>query len=157
MGNIYSLKFTDANGVNWIFSKDRAGSILYSATYHKYTYSQRFTVTDADASSEANSFYVMGGEGMNIVPENMYVVSGDGTVSPVSGAGNAVVMGAEGRESISLRGYSSGPIYASSYLIRGSGWGHNVGMSQFGAKAMAELGYGYQDILSFYYEGVDIG
>ena len=58
MGNIYSLKFTDANGVNWVFSKDRAGSILYSSAYQKYTYSQRFTVTDADAPADENSFYV---------------------------------------------------------------------------------------------------
>ena len=29
-------------------------------------------------------------------------------------------------------------------------------MSQFGAKAMAELGYTYQDILQFYYTDVTI-
>ena len=157
VGNIYSLRFTDANGVNWTFSKDRAGSILYSSTYQKYTYSQRFTVTDADASPEETSYYVIGGEGTGIVPDSLYVVSGDGTVIPIGGTANAVVLSAEGSESVSLYGYSNGTIYASSYLIRGSGWGHNVGMSQYGAKAMAELGFGYQDILSFYYEGVTIG
>ena len=157
MGNIYSLRFTDANGVNWTFSKDRAGSILYSSTYQKYTYSQRFTVTDADASPEENSYYVIGGEETGIVPDSLYVVSGDGTVTPIGGAANAVVLSAEGSESVSLYGYTNGTIYASSYLIRGSGWGHNVGMSQYGARAMAELGFGYQDILSFYYEGVTIG
>ena len=43
------------------------------------------------------------------------------------------------------------------FLIVGSGWGHNIGMSQFGAKAMAELGYTYDQILKFYYTGVTVG
>ncbi|MBQ9719999.1 MAG: SpoIID/LytB domain-containing protein, partial [Oscillospiraceae bacterium] len=41
------------------------------------------------------------------------------------------------------------------YWFRGSGWGHNCGMSQWGARAMASVyGYDYQDILRFYYTGV---
>lgn len=157
MGNIYSLKFTDINGVNWVFSRDRAGSILYSQTYRKYTYSQRFTVTDADAPAEEGSYYVAGGEEVALIPDILYIVSGDGTVTSVSGAGNAVLLTAEGSESVSLHGYSGGTITASRFLVRGSGWGHNVGMSQYGARAMAELGYSFRDILSFYYDGVDIG
>ncbi len=42
------------------------------------------------------------------------------------------------------------------YLIVGSGWGHNIGMSQYGAKAMAELGYSYRQILEYYYTGVTV-
>lgn len=37
------------------------------------------------------------------------------------------------------------------YDIRGKGWGHGVGMSQYGAKAMADQGKSYKDILAFYY------
>lgn len=33
------------------------------------------------------------------------------------------------------------------------GWGHNVGMSQNGARYMAENGAGYEEILSWYYPG----
>jgi stage II sporulation protein D len=66
-----------------------------------------------------------------------------------------VVVTASGTETISITG-SGKAIYADSYVISGSGWGHNVGMSQYGAKAMAELGYTYLDILNFYYEGVTL-
>ena len=38
----------------------------------------------------------------------------------------------------------------------GSGWGHGVGMSQYGALGMAKEGYNYQDILKYYYNGVKI-
>ena len=42
-------------------------------------------------------------------------------------------------------------------MIEGSGSGHNLGMSQYGAKAMAELGYSCLDILNFYYTDVTVG
>lgn len=38
--------------------------------------------------------------------------------------------------------------------ITGSGWGHGLGMSQYGARGMAEKGYNYQEILKYYYSGV---
>ena len=41
-------------------------------------------------------------------------------------------------------------------FITGSGSGHNLGMSQYGAKAMAELGYTYDEILKFYYTDITI-
>ncbi|MGI6119195.1 MAG: SpoIID/LytB domain-containing protein [Desulfosporosinus sp.] len=37
------------------------------------------------------------------------------------------------------------------FIFDGRGWGHGVGMSQWGAYYMAQLGYSYRDILSFYY------
>lgn len=39
------------------------------------------------------------------------------------------------------------------YTFVGNGWGHGVGMSQWGAKAMADGGHTYEDILTFYYTG----
>ena len=41
-----------------------------------------------------------------------------------------------------------------SFVFSGGGWGHNVGMSQWGAYIMAkEYGYSYTDILCFYFQG----
>ncbi|MGN1003157.1 MAG: SpoIID/LytB domain-containing protein [Oscillospiraceae bacterium] len=43
------------------------------------------------------------------------------------------------------------------YVFDGSGWGHNLGMSQYGAYAMANYyGKTYKDILGFYYTGVSL-
>ena len=41
--------------------------------------------------------------------------------------------------------------------IRGGGYGHGVGMSQNGAKGMAESGKNYQEILTYFYKDVEIG
>lgn len=37
------------------------------------------------------------------------------------------------------------------FIFDGRGWGHGVGMSQWGAYHMSQLGYNYKEILSFYY------
>jgi stage II sporulation protein D len=41
-------------------------------------------------------------------------------------------------------------------IITGGGYGHGVGMSQNGAKALAESGKSYKEILQHYYPGVEI-
>ncbi|WNX86556.1 SpoIID/LytB domain-containing protein [Agathobaculum sp. NTUH-O15-33] len=43
-----------------------------------------------------------------------------------------------------------------SYTFNGTGWGHSVGMSQYGALAMAKKGYDYDEILSFYFTDIEI-
>ncbi len=42
------------------------------------------------------------------------------------------------------------------FLFHGRGWGHGVGLCQYGAKHMGELGYNHEQILEFYYPGADI-
>lgn len=41
-------------------------------------------------------------------------------------------------------------------VFDGVGWGHGIGMSQYGAYARAEAGHSYQDILTFYYHGTKL-
>lgn len=41
-------------------------------------------------------------------------------------------------------------------IINTKGYGHGVGMSQYGAEAMSENGYTYEQILKYYYQGVEI-
>jgi len=36
------------------------------------------------------------------------------------------------------------------------GYGHGVGMSQYGAHGMAEQGYGYEEILKYYYQDIEL-
>ncbi|HVR33238.1 MAG TPA: S-layer homology domain-containing protein [Acidimicrobiia bacterium] len=42
------------------------------------------------------------------------------------------------------------------FVIDGSGWGHGVGLSQYGARALAESGSTVDDIIHNYYAGVSI-
>jgi stage II sporulation protein D len=40
--------------------------------------------------------------------------------------------------------------------FEGRGWGHGVGLSQYGAKGMADRAYGYREILAHYYPGASL-
>ena len=45
---------------------------------------------------------------------------------------------------------------ADTILIKGRGYGHGVGLSQYGAKKRAEAGQTYETILQFYYPGATL-
>lgn len=49
---------------------------------------------------------------------------------------------------------SQGPPLVGVYSFVGGGWGHDVGMSQFGAQAMALEGATHEEILAHYYSGL---
>ncbi|TFH39833.1 MAG: SpoIID/LytB domain-containing protein, partial [Chrysiogenales bacterium] len=42
-------------------------------------------------------------------------------------------------------------------ILKGFGWGHGVGMCQWGARGMARKGFRYRQILRHYYAGVHVG
>ena len=43
------------------------------------------------------------------------------------------------------------------FVVTGRGWGHGVGMSQWGARGYAARGWGFRRILAHYYRGTEIG
>lgn len=42
------------------------------------------------------------------------------------------------------------------YVFYGKGFGHSVGLSQYGANEMAKQGFKYLEILNFYYPGIEV-
>ncbi len=42
------------------------------------------------------------------------------------------------------------------FLVDGRGWGHGIGMSQYGARGYARAGWGYERILAHYYHGTEL-
>lgn len=70
----------------------------------------------------------------------LYALSASGQVSMVSPAYRA--------PEVSVLCYRTIPRL---YVFNGRGWGHGVGMSQWGARTLAERGYKYPDILEHYY------
>lgn len=66
-----------------------------------------------------------------------------------------------GRQIMSLagqnrKGYYLGEMEEGRFYFVGSGFGHGVGMSQSGARGMAEAGYGYKRILLHYFRGAEV-
>lgn len=52
---------------------------------------------------------------------------------------------------------SSAPGTTTAFVVAGGGWGHGVGMSQWGAFGQAKAGRDYHQILGTYYRGTEIG
>jgi stage II sporulation protein D len=72
--------------------------------------------------------------------------------------GSVSMSGTEFRELFGLRSTKISLSFPSdkSVEITTFGYGHGVGMSQCGADALAREGYGYEDILKFYYSGTEV-
>jgi stage II sporulation protein D len=70
----------------------------------------------------------------------------------VGSAGRAVLEGALLRTQLRAWGLKSTRFVMTGDLtLRGHGWGHGVGMSQYGARTLALAGHDYAQILGFYY------
>ncbi|MFD1036835.1 stage II sporulation protein D [Virgibacillus byunsanensis] len=79
-----------------------------------------------------------------------------GRVSELALAGNTF-SGRKVREALDLRSSDFTIEQKNNHLIfTTKGFGHGIGMSQYGANGMAEEGKSYQEIVKHYYQGVEI-
>lgn len=98
--------------------------------------------------------YIQNSKGMKEIKiEDSYVVTNQREVSKIN-AYSPKILTSTGLSETKIESLSS--TKSGDYIINGKGFGHGVGMSQYGAKKMAELGYDYIDILKHYFEGTEI-
>ncbi|ERI89460.1 stage II sporulation protein D [Clostridiales bacterium oral taxon 876 str. F0540] len=120
-------------------------------TIKKYTYSE--------LSNIINSKYPKAGVAPKKLSSQIVIketTSGGGSVKKVA-IGNVIISGPQFREMLNLK--SSNFIFkfnSKDIEIITKGYGHDVGMSQYGAGAMAKNGSNYKQILTHYYQGVKI-
>lgn len=71
--------------------------------------------------------------------------------------GEKWLSGREIRQRLSLRStWFTAEIIGNEMVFSIWGYGHGVGMSQYGAQGMAKQGYGYSEILQYYYQGIEL-
>lgn len=91
-----------------------------------------------------------------VSPVQVLACTGSGRVKTVQVAGVTLTARAF-RERLGLRStdfqlqYKDGALYVQTH-----GWGHGLGMSQWGANGMAKAGKGYAEILTHYYPGAKL-
>lgn len=90
--------------------------------------SQLYTITPP----ENTAVYCLSAEGQNKVSGEYFILTAEGLDSRQTDAGNG------------------------NYIISGRGYGHGVGMSQWGARYMAEQGLTCEDIIKYYYKGAEL-
>lgn len=79
-------------------------------------------------------------------PREVYTISSGGKQSLISDT--MIVYNGTAKESVNLT--------PTAYIVDGKGWGHGLGMSQWGAKSMADQGFTFEQILTHYYTGTHI-
>jgi len=77
------------------------------------------------------------------------VATSSGVKSISSANGRVTIVDASGRK-------KTLPASPTTYTLNGRGWGHGVGMSQEGAKGMANAGFKYDQILRYYFQGTRV-
>ena len=147
-GNVVALTFEGTKG-SYTARREKCRTLLNGVYDHVSVRSMRYTVTGGDAGT----YYVNDAQSSVTGTGGLYVISGDGTVSANgSAAKDTYVITSSGVQSLERESVNTN----NTFTFSGSGWGHNVGMSQWGAFAMAEQGYTYRDILNFYYTGITL-
>lgn len=103
---------------------------------------------------EANIISLLGLE--NIEEIQILERNKSGRVEKVQ-IGNKIYSGVDLRNILGLRSTDFEITHDNGIItITTKGYGHGVGMSQYGAKGMADAGYDYKSILNHYYTNVDI-
>ena len=83
--------------------------------------------------------------------------SASGSVSGLK-LGGVSLTGAQARALLGLRSAAfSVSFQDGSFVFDVTGYGHGVGMSQYGANAMAKSGSTFREILTWYYTGTEVG
>ena len=149
-GNVYKVTFEGSSGTATV-KGDTCRTVFSSATYNKSVQSLRYEINGKGKSVK----YYINDEGDTLSTlEDAYVITADGT-ERLDG-GTLYVLTEDGTTSIDGSGSGKTSSSDGKFTIAGTGWGHNVGLSQYGAKAMAEMDYDYEEILTFYYTDVKV-
>jgi len=133
-GRILKLKIIGTKG-SFIIEKDKARSFLglRSSLYTITPPTPLLTAATALGTTEISSpAYALTANGIKKVSSTMYVITS---------------------EKIQKVSASNGD----TYTLNGRGYGHGVGMSQWGAYCMSEEGFTYDEILKYYYKNITLG
>lgn len=157
-GNVRKVTFVDTAGNTLTVKGETCRLAFYSTTYGKSVKSMRFSI-NGDESGMTPGYSINTSDSAVTSLEGRYMISGTGSVAPCSGGALYVITSAgtaplEEQSTVSGASANDAP---GQFVISGTGNGHNVGLSQYGAKAMAEQGFSYREILEFYYTGVIVG
>ncbi len=163
MGNVNALTITDTSGKTVVLTKEACRTVL-GLNSIRYTINGKGSL-DGQGTGAAQGAETILVNGKPVKDGAFYTIQGKDTVSNVGSVDGKTAQTASGKETLAVQSTpaaqntqsASDPVVsADSYTFSGRGWGHNVGMSQYGAKAMAEQGKTYKEILQFYYTGVTV-
>lgn len=160
LGNVQAVTF-EGSRKDLTVTGETCRTIFYSSTYGKSVKSMRFGINGSMPARDSKSgVYVNDDETKLKTLAGVTAISANGTLTQLEGETFAVLT-ADGTTTVEAGSGKTGSSSSKKnkkgvFVIEGVGSGHNLGMSQYGAKAMAEAGYDYDEILEFYFTDITI-
>ncbi|MCI8525796.1 MAG: SpoIID/LytB domain-containing protein [Oscillospiraceae bacterium] len=150
-GNVNEVTVTDSSGQKFVFQRD---DVRFLQNLPGVTYmSRRFTIQPNGGGAASGGAYSVYDGKTTVTTDSLTAVTASGT-GPVTGT--VTVVSADGKGTVSASTSAAPSASGSGWTISGGGYGHNIGMSQWGAYAMGAQGFGYREILQFYYTGITL-
>lgn len=110
-----------------------------------------------DGTTNNSSFSIIGGNNSissSLSLNQVYILGADGNITNLSYDNLSIKV--EGKNGQEILSFSNSDSVSGDFVFVGRGRGHGVGMSQWGAKGMAESGFNYKQILAHYFNGAQI-
>ncbi len=158
VGEVYAIEVTgktESGRVSSLTIKGSAGQVVLKKEKIRYVLglnSRKFELITASNCLDKTVAVVSADGTTTTTSYNAaYVLSAEGAKQVSSGKEQVIVATSKNLENTPLIGCGVGE-----FIFAGTGWGHGVGMSQAGAKGMAENGFAYTEIVKHYYTGVEV-
>ncbi len=160
IGDVIEIKVierTPAGGVLKLMVRGTGGEKVFErescrSIFSEVTYSQRYTVEKGGQTVKPIVYITNGSNKTSALTLNsVSVLSGDKSIKAVTD--NCSVTNGKTKKQYKTT-QTAGD--SNTYTFSGEGWGHGVGMSQYGAKGMADAGFSFDEILTHYYTGTHL-
>ncbi len=153
---IKALEYSDAGRVIKLLVKGTNGEKIFErescrTIFSEVTYSQKYTIAQGGTTVYPIVYVDNGNKSQSKTLSSISVLTGNKQVASVKNT--FVVSDGKTTRRYIVQTNDGSP---DSYVFSGEGWGHGVGMSQYGAKGMAENGFDYEAILTHYYTGTHL-
>ena len=144
LGNMFSVTFVASNGETRSYHRDRARTIV-NAGLHPLFNSQRFTIERNLPAHMTATSAISANKSESLYPYH--------SALELTGMADAGTLPTHIASEAAINAMATG---TPTFTVTNYGFGHNVGMSQYGAMSLAQLGYTYGEIIRFYYHDVEI-
>ncbi len=159
IGDVTSITVTErtpTNGVLKLLVQGTKGSKTFErescrTIFSEATYSQRYTVSLGGQAIYPSAYVSDGTKSNSASLGDVSVLDKNGNLTKIKNS--SYIYDGKNKKQYAIT-LTEGDI--NTFIFSGEGWGHGVGMSQYGAKGMAAAGFDYEEILTHYYTDTHI-
>lgn len=150
LDNVFRLIIIYDDNKKMIFEREKVRTILNSIKYNISINSMRYKLEKTISNNDLKLPYYINETKVLRINDEIHVIGKNSQIKKITDIiGKNIIC--KNNQIINIKNTND-----EFYTIIGSGWGHNVGMSQYGAKSLAENGTKYNEIIKFYFNNTYI-